>query len=339
LQLYHLLKPLLFSLDAEMAHEYTMGMWQKLSKLPPFNSLFLTEKDAPVYCSGLTFKNPVGLAAGFDKNARYIQSMATLGFGHIEIGTVTPKPQSGNDKPRMFRLVKDKALINRMGFNNDGAVTVAQRLSKLKRPPGLIVGGNIGKNKDTPNQEAPADYRFCIEQLYDYVDYFTVNVSSPNTPGLRDLLMKGPLTELLEEVQIANKAKGGKPIFLKIAPDLNTHQLDDIVDTVKETGIAAIIATNTTNTRNNLHYSNDELAKFGAGGLSGAPLSSMAHYVLKYLKARSEGSIELIASGGVMQPADVKSRLAAGATLVQIYTGMIYYGPRLVKDSIDQLHQ
>lgn len=339
LKLYQLIQPLLFKLDPEQAHALTMQFWKTFYNWPVMKSIYRPHYTKPVNVANLVFEHPVGLAAGFDKNAEYVSAMAALGFSHVEVGTVTPRPQAGNDKPRLFRLEADKALINRMGFNNHGAEAVAQRLAHLKRPAGLIIGGNIGKNKDTPNAQASADYIYCIEKLFPWVDYFTINVSSPNTPGLRDLLHKGPLTQLLEEVQAKVHLLGGKPVFLKIAPDLTTAQLDDIIATALETNIHGIIATNTTNTRVKLSYPADYIKSIGAGGLSGAPLSDMAYQTLKYLYARSEGAIKIIASGGVMSPADVAKRLNAGASLVQVYTGLIYYGPGIVKDSMRLLVQ
>ena len=279
---------------------------------------------------GLKFKNPVGLAAGFDKNAEYIEEMANFGFGFIEIGTVTPKPQPGNDKPRMFRLVNDEALINRMGFNNQGADVAAGRLKHLKNRHGLIIGGNIGKNKITPNQDAVNDYIYCFHALYDYVDYFVVNVSSPNTPGLRDLQEKGPLMHILNTLQELNSAKPvAKPILLKIAPDLTDSQLDDIVDIVTETQIAGLIATNTTISRDGL-VSDPTLVK-ETGGVSGKPLTKRSTEVIKYIQQKSNGSFPIIGVGGIHSAEDAIEKLNAGASLVQVYTGFIYEGPALIQ--------
>ena len=280
---------------------------------------------------GLTFKNPVGLAAGFDKNADYIEQMSKLGFGFIEIGTVTPKPQPGNDKPRMFRLVNDQALINRMGFNNQGADVAAGRLKHLKEKNGVIIGGNIGKNKVTPNEEAVNDYIYCFNSLFDYVDYFVVNVSSPNTPGLRDLQEKEPLKKILNTLQDLNNAKASpKPILLKIAPDLTDSQLDDIVEIVQDTKIAGVIATNTTISREGL-YSDPNLVK-EAGGVSGKPLTKHSTEVIKYLSDKSNKAFPIIGVGGIHSAADAIEKLNAGASLIQIYTGFIYEGPGLVAE-------
>lgn len=279
---------------------------------------------------GLRFKNPVGLAAGFDKNAEYLQEMAALGFGFVEIGTVTPRPQPGNDKPRMFRLPKDHALINRMGFNNQGVDVAALRLKYFTDRKGLIVGGNIGKNKNTPNEDAVNDYIICFDKLFDVVDYFVVNVSSPNTPGLRELQEKAPLMHILNSLQERNRSYANpKPILLKIAPDLTDSQLDDIVDIVKETGIAGLIATNTTVSREGLGSSDHLRAE--AGGLSGKPLATRSTEVIRYLSEKSQGAFPIIGVGGIHSSSDALSKIQAGASLVQVYTGMIYEGPQLIK--------
>ena len=280
---------------------------------------------------GLTFKNPVGLAAGFDKNAEYIEDMSRLGFGFIEIGTVTPKPQPGNDKPRMFRLVSDAALINRMGFNNQGADVAAGRLKHLKEKNGVIIGGNIGKNKLTANEDAVADYSYCFQALFDYVDYFVVNVSSPNTPGLRDLQEKEPLKALLHTLQQSNALKSNpKPILLKIAPDLTDSQLDDIIEIVQETKIAGVIATNTTISREGL--TSDPALVQEMGGVSGKPLTSRSTQVIAYLHQKSNQAFPIIGVGGIHSAADAIEKLNAGASLIQVYTGFIYEGPSLVAD-------
>ncbi len=280
---------------------------------------------------GLTFKNPVGLAAGFDKNAEYIEDMARLGFGFIEIGTVTPKPQPGNDKPRMFRLLDDRALINRMGFNNKGVDVAAGRLKFLKEKAGVLIGGNIGKNKVTANEDAVNDYIYCFKSLFDYVDYFVVNVSSPNTPGLRDLQEKEPLMHILNSLQKLNLERDNpKPILLKIAPDLTFTQLDDIVEIVKETKIAGIIATNTTISREGLHSEKTLVEE--AGGISGQPLTKRSTEVIKYLSDKSDKSFPIIGVGGIHSAEDAIEKLNAGACLVQIYTGFIYEGPGLVSE-------
>lgn len=285
---------------------------------------------------GLKFKNPVGLAAGFDKNAEYIEDMAKFGFGFIEIGTVTPKPQPGNDKPRMFRLTTDEALINRMGFNNQGADVAAGRLKYLRNREGVIIGGNIGKNKITPNEEAINDYIYCFHALYDYVDYFVVNVSSPNTPGLRDLQEKEPLKHILNTLQGLNDKKDkAKPILLKIAPDLTESQLDDIVEIVLETKIAGVIATNTTISRDGLK--SDPILIAEMGGVSGKPLAKRATEVIRYLSTKSNRAFPIVGVGGIHSADDAIEKLNAGASLVQLYTGFIYEGPGLIGDICKKL--
>ena len=285
---------------------------------------------------GLTFKNPVGLAAGFDKNAEYIEEFAALGFGFVEIGTVTPRPQPGNDKPRMFRLPKDEGLINRMGFNNQGVDVAAMRLKYFTNRNGLMVGGNIGKNKDTANDEAVNDYIICFDKLFDVVDYFVVNVSSPNTPGLRELQEKGPLKHILNSLQERNnKHEHPKPILLKIAPDLTDTQLDDIVEIVQETQIAGIIATNTTISREGLIT--DQKLTSEAGGVSGKPLANRSTEVIRYLSEKSNQSFPIIGVGGIYSAEEALSKMQAGASLVQVYTGLIYEGPGLVKDICKKL--
>lgn len=278
---------------------------------------------------GLRFPNPVGLAAGFDKDARFVDALACLGFGFIEIGTLTPRPQPGNPKPRLFRLPADQALINRMGFNNGGVHAAAERLRHRREQ--IIIGGNIGKNKDTPNDAASADYEACFLELFPVVDYFVVNVSSPNTPGLRALQDKEPLTRMLQQLQKLNNTLGNKPLLLKIAPDLTNEQLDDIVAIVATTGIHGIVATNTTISREGLSTPGDEIAAMGAGGLSGVPLRARATEVIRYLHEKSRGSFPIIAAGGVFTAADAREKLDAGATLVQVYTGFIYEGPSIVR--------
>ncbi len=334
--MYRLLKPLLFLLQAETAHRITLRLFRILLYLP-FGKFFI--KKIYVYederlrreLFGLTFKNPVGLAAGFDKDAKYIDTMSRLGFGFIEVGTVTPKPQVGNPRPRLFRLRKDDALINRMGFNNEGVAATLERLKKL-RPEGLIIGGNIGKNKTTPNENAEEDYVICFEALHDYVDYFVVNVSSPNTPGLRDLQDKKPLQKLLHRLQDLNREKPTpKPILLKIAPDLTNSQLTDIVEIIQTTGISGVIATNTTVSRENLKENPKNIQQIGNGGLSGQPLKARATEVIRYLSEQSGATFPIIAVGGIASAEDAQEKLDAGASLVQIYTGLIYEGPALVK--------
>ncbi len=286
---------------------------------------------------GLEFKNPVGLAAGFDKDGKYIEALSCLGFGFIEVGTVTPKPQGGNPKPRLFRLKKSEALINRMGFNNGGCDALAKRLAKVKRGD-VILGANIGKNKVTPNEKAVDDYVYCFENLFPYVDYFVVNVSSPNTPDLRQLQDKEPLTKLLSTIQKLNLEKAApKPVLLKIAPDLTDGQLKDIVEIVTSTGIAGIIATNTTIVRDGLKESEGVVNEIGAGGLSGAPVRSRSTTVIEYIHQESNGNIPVIGVGGIFNSSHAQEKLDAGAQLVQLYTGFIYEGPSSVKKILQGL--
>ncbi|WP_433903350.1 quinone-dependent dihydroorotate dehydrogenase [Sphingobacterium puteale] len=332
--MYKLVKPIFFTMNPETAHHKVTSGLNVFSKIwgakQLLNAIFTVEDprlEREVF--GLKFKNPVGLAAGFDKNAEYISDMTNLGFGFIEIGTVTPKPQPGNDKPRMFRLVPDEALINRMGFNNQGADVAANRLKNLKDRKGLLIGGNIGKNKVTPNEEAVNDYIYCFNALFEYVDYFVVNVSSPNTPGLRDLQEKEPLKKILNTLQELNKTKSTpKPILLKIAPDLTDSQLDDIVEIVMETQIAGVIATNTTISREGLK-SQQELTR-EAGGVSGRPLTKRSTEVIRYLSEKSNKAFPIIGVGGIHSAKDAIEKLDAGASLVQVYTGFIYEGPGLI---------
>lgn len=332
--MYKLVKPIFFSMNPEKAHHTVTGglktfskIWGSKALLKSIYSVSDPRLEREVF--GLKFKNPVGLAAGFDKNAEYIEDMAKFGFGFIEIGTVTPKPQPGNDKPRMFRLVPDAALINRMGFNNQGADVAAGRLKHLKERDGVIIGGNIGKNKVTPNEEAVNDYIYCFHALYEYVDYFVVNVSSPNTPGLRDLQEKGPLMHILNTLQELNNQKlTAKPILLKIAPDLTDSQLDDIVDIVTETKIAGVIATNTTISREGLQAEPSLIAE--AGGVSGKPLTKRSTEVIRYIADKSNRSFPIIGVGGIHSAEDAIEKLNAGASLIQVYTGFIYEGPGLV---------
>jgi len=279
---------------------------------------------------GLKFDNPVGLAAGFDKDAKLFDELASFGFGFVEIGTVTPLPQDGNPKPRLFRVKDDSGLINRMGFNNQGIEAVVARLRRKKTD--IIIGGNIGKNKDTPNEEAANDYAICFEKLFPYVDYFAVNVSSPNTPGLRDLQEKAPLTALLNSLQeLNNKKDKRKPILLKIAPDLTDEQLDDIIAIVADTKIDGVIATNTTIDRSSLKTAKNKVETIGNGGLSGKPVRLRSTQVIKYLADKSNRAFPIIGVGGIHSAEDALEKLDAGATLLQVYTGFIYEGPSLVK--------
>lgn len=335
LPMYSLLKKILFLLSAEKAHHFAMRTITLIHQLPGgkalLRALFCVQHPAlEKQVFGLHFPNPVGIAAGFDKDARYTEILESLGFGFVEIGTVTPLPQPGNDKPRLFRLPQDHALINRMGFNNAGAVAAAERLRA--RRGRVIVGGNIGKNKLTPNEEAGDDYEKCFHALYDVVDYFVVNVSSPNTPGLRSLQDKEPLEALLGRIQQINRKKPvPKPVLLKIAPDLNTQQLDDIIDIVRTTAIAGLVATNTTVSRDGLTTSGPEVKAMGAGGLSGKPLARRSTEIIRYLHDKTGGQVPIIAVGGIFSAADALEKLQAGASLVQVYTGFIYEGPALAR--------
>ncbi|MBK8658309.1 MAG: quinone-dependent dihydroorotate dehydrogenase [Bacteroidetes bacterium] len=337
MNLYPIAKQLLFQLDAEEAHHFTIHQLQLLGKFPRLLSFLSGKKISHPslhrHILGLDFPNPVGLAAGLDKNGDVIDEMGHLGFGFVEIGTITPQPQPGNDKPRLFRLISDEAIINRMGFNNVGAEVAAQKLKRRKT--NIIVGANIGKNKVTPNEKAIRDYEFCFEKLFDYADYFVVNVSSPNTPGLRALQDKDSLTAILSSLQdINNRKVNTKPILLKIAPDLETEQITDVVDVVRKTQIQGIVATNTTISREGLHISNQEIEKIGAGGLSGKPVTAKSTQVLKYIAAEVQTDIQkpvLIGVGGIMNTADALEKFNAGADLVQLYTGFIYNGPELIQ--------
>lgn len=335
--MYQLIKPILFKFDPENVHYFVTRNLKRFNRFPGGTSLskaLWDVKDPKLEREvfGLKFRNPVGLAAGFDKNAEMMGEMANLGFGFVEIGTVTPLPQPGNDKPRMFRLPADSALINRMGFNNFGVDIAAERIAAFRRDPknankDLIIGGNIGKNKVTPNEDAVSDYIKCFDRLFDVVDYFVVNVSSPNTPGLRALQEKGPLMEILNTLQQRNNKNGiSRPILLKIAPDLTDSQLDDIVDIVQQTGIAGLIAANTTISRENL----SSPLKEETGGLSGKPLTKRSTEVISYLHKKSNGSFPIIGVGGIHSAEDAIEKLNAGASLVQLYTGFIYEGPGLI---------
>lgn len=341
--MYNLIKNFLFRFPPENIHHSVMRGMKTIYALPLGKTVLnafcgVKTKGLERELFGLKFSNPVGLAAGFDKDAKYIDELACLGFGFVEIGTVTPLPQPGNEQPRLFRLPADKALINRMGFNNEGAVAAAKRLQRKKS--NIIVGGNIGKNKITPNEEAVSDYEKCFHALYDVVDYFVVNVSSPNTPNLRALQEKEPLKQLLHHLQVLNTQKPKlKPILLKIAPDLTTEQLDDIIEIVKETQLAGIVATNTTISRAGLKTPAAEVNDIGAGGLSGLPVKRKATEVIRYIHTNSQGSIPIIAVGGIFTAEDAQEKLDAGASLVQVYTGFIYEGPTIVKKICAGLRQ
>ena len=333
--MYRIVRFFLFLFNPEFIHHITfkiikvggmipgkMWSWRLIFKVKD------TRLEREVF--GLKFDNPVGLAAGFDKDAKLFDELASFGFGFIEIGTVTPLPQDGNPKPRLFRLKDDSGLINRMGFNNQGIEAVVARLRRKKSD--IIIGGNIGKNKVTPNEEAANDYAICFEKLFPYVDYFAVNVSSPNTPGLRDLQEKAPLTALLNSLQeLNNKKDKRKPILLKIAPDLTNEQLDDIITIVADTKIDGVIATNTTIDRSGLKTDKNKVDAIGNGGLSGKPVRLRSTQVIKYLADKSNRAFPIIGVGGIHSAEDALEKLAAGATLLQVYTGFIYQGPSLVK--------
>ncbi|MFD2567469.1 quinone-dependent dihydroorotate dehydrogenase [Pseudotenacibaculum haliotis] len=324
------LRPILFLFDPEKVHYFTFSMVRFLSRIPLFPNLFrslylVKDKKLERELFGLTFKNPVGLAAGFDKDAKLYNELSNFGFGFIEIGTITPKPQEGNPKKRLFRLKEDSAIINRMGFNNGGIEEAVERLKKNK---GVLIGGNIGKNKVTPNENAVNDYEICFHALFDHVDYFVVNVSSPNTPNLRALQDKEPLTQLLNTLQKLNSEKPTqKPILLKIAPDLTDEQLVDIIEIVSETKISGVIATNTTISREGLSSSNKE----EMGGLSGKPLTNRSTEVIRFLAQKSNKAFPIIGVGGIHSAKDALEKIEAGADLVQLYTGFIYEGPKLIK--------
>jgi dihydroorotate dehydrogenase len=334
--MYQIIRRFLFFFDAERVHYFAMNSLHLILKIPfskyLFNKIFdLSNPILEKTVFGIKFKNPVGLAAGFDKNATMFSDLSCLGFGFIEVGTVTPKAQDGNEKPRLFRLKKDEAVLNRMGFNNHGVEAVKQRLLNRNKS-NLIIGGNIGKNKVTLNEDAFTDYKLCFESLFDVVDYFVVNVSSPNTPNLRALQDKEPLTNLLSELQSLNNNKPTpKPILLKIAPDLSNDQLDDIIQIVQETKIAGIIATNTTINRENLTTDPKEVESLGSGGISGKPLNDRSTEVIRYLHSKSNGAFPIIGVGGIHSPEDAIKKLKAGASLIQLYTGFIYEGPSLIR--------
>jgi len=353
ISMYKILRSILFLFPTEWVHYFSMNCLRLICSIG-----FLRKLLASIFSPGanenlkseilnLKFENPVGLGAGFDKNARYLKELEALGFGFVEIGTVTPLPQAGNDKPRLFRLPKDKALINRMGFNNDGVKVIAERLRQRSIVNGqsqdthspltthhsrLIIGGNIGKNKVTPNEDAWKDYEICFKELHHYVDYFVVNVSSPNTPGLRELQEKESLRKILRHLQMINNGKAvAKPILLKIAPDLTQEQLNDVTDLALEIKLDGLVATNTTIDREGLEH-DLRIGTLETGGLSGKPLQKRSTDVVKYIYEKTKGEIPIIASGGVFTGADAKEKFDAGASLVQVWTGFIYEGPGIVKN-------
>jgi dihydroorotate dehydrogenase len=341
--MYKWLRFLLFLFPPESVHHFSMFILNRISATAPGRYLLrkafsVNDPSLQKSFAGLNFKNPIGLAAGFDKNAQYLQSLETLGFGFIEIGTITPSGQSGNPKPRLFRLKKDVALINRMGFNNQGVDMVVQRLKKWKEKPissgnqTLCIGGNIGKNKITPNEKAWLDYQICFEKLFPWVDYFVVNVSSPNTPGLRELQEKESLRKILTNLQELNKNQPQqKPLLLKISPDLNLPQLDDVIDLALEIKLDGLVVTNTTLSREGLLCSPADLEKIGAGGLSGHPLQIKSTEFVRYITQKTNHQIPIIGSGGIFNIPDVNEKIEAGAGLIQVWTAFIYLGPSLVK--------
>lgn len=339
--MYSILRRLLFVLEPERAHHITMATLRTIYNVPFGETLLKATFATPDYRSfawkGLYFRHPVGLAAGFDKDGKYLHPLSSLGFSFIEVGTVTPLPQSGNDRPRLFRLPTDKALINRMGFNNEGVQSLAARL-KNGKPQNLIVGGNIGKNKITPNEEALQDYIACFEALHAYVDYFTVNVSSPNTPGLRALQDKKPLEEIIMHLRRhALQSTTYRPILLKIAPDLTDAQIDDIAEVCANTGLDGIVATNTTISRDGLKTPKQQVESIGSGGLSGLPIQKASDAVLAKMAKKISSDTLLIGVGGIFTADDVRRKLDLGARLVQVYTGFVYEGPRMVQRLVKNL--
>lgn len=337
-----IIRPFLFQFNPEKAHHITFFLLKILNVIP-FGLSFLKlfrgrEIETSTELFGIQFPNKVGLAAGLDKNAEAIDAFGALGFGFVEIGTVTPKPQDGNPLPRLFRLKEDRALINRMGFNNHGVKVIKERLKKRKSK--VIVGGNIGKNKVTPNEDAVNDYIICFNELFDVVDYFVVNVSSPNTPGLRELQEKKPLTDLLSSLMAENSKKTVlKPILLKIAPDLTDEQLLDIIEIVKDTNIAGIIATNTTIDRSGLKTDKAKIESIGNGGLSGAPVQKRSTEVIRFLSEKSNRAFPIIGVGGINSGEAAQEKIDAGASLVQIYSSFVYEGPQLITDINGRLSQ
>lgn len=343
--MYKIIRKILFLFPTESVHYFSMNVLKMLCSVRVFRdaiSRMFTPASLPTILLGMPFRNVVGLAAGFDKNAKYLRELEALGFGFVEIGTVTPLPQEGNPKPRLFRLPEDGALINRMGFNNDGVQVVSERLKlwREKKSGKILVGGNIGKNKVTPNEEAWKDYEICFRALFNWVDYFIVNVSSPNTPGLRALQEKDSLKKILSHLQTINSLeKSGRPILLKIAPDLTPEQLNDVADIANELSLDGLVVANTTISRENLLTNSSHVTEIGAGGLSGRPLLEASTQVLEYLYKKLNRSIPIIASGGIFTAADARQKLNAGASLVQVWTGFIYEGPAIVNNIVNELNK
>ena len=353
--MYKFVRNILFLFDAEQVHYFSMQVLRLFLKIPFAKHIFTGGSNSHLEKTvfGLSFKNPVGLAAGFDKNAIYLSELEALGFGSLEVGTVTPLPQKGNAKPRLFRLPKDKALINRMGFNNDGVITIAKRLQQWKEKKNkqesrmkekgkkyhrLIIGGNIGKNKLTPNVDAWQDYEICFNALFDWVDYFVVNVSSPNTPGLRELQRKDSLRIILSHLQNINQRKTEpKPLLLKISPDLDETETDDVIDLAVELNLSGVVVANTTIFKDNLLTTPEEINKIGAGGLSGTPLKKTSTDMVKRIFERVHDQLPVIASGGIFTGDDAKEKINAGAALVQVWTGFIYEGPSIVHNICSSL--
>ena len=346
--MYNAIRRILFLFPPESIHYFLMNSLKALCSIGLIRKLiawYFSANDNRLNTTELhlKFQNPVGLGAGFDKNAKWLRELDTLGFGFVEIGTVTPLPQKGNEKPRLFRLPKDSALINRMGFNNDGVQAVAERLKKWRSgsqstSSNLIVGGNIGKNKVTSNEDAWKDYESCFKELHPYVDYFVVNVSSPNTPGLRELQEKESLRKILRHLQMINNGKArSKPILLKISPDLMQDQIDDILELALEIKLDGLVCTNTTVSRAGLLTRKDEIEKIGQGGLSGKPIRERSTLIIEYIHKKTEGEIPIIASGGIFTGAHAKEKLNVGADLVQVWTGFIYEGPAIVKKICNSL--
>ncbi|HEX6333026.1 MAG TPA: quinone-dependent dihydroorotate dehydrogenase [Flavisolibacter sp.] len=338
--MYQILRSILFLFGPETAHSIAMNVLKLACSIGFMERLvrrWFLPREKPVSLFGLNFRNPVGMGAGFDKNANYLRELHALGFGFVEIGTVTPKAQAGNEKPRLFRLPKDHALINRMGFNNDGVDKIVERLRAWKKQQDgqshpMLVGGNIGKNKSTPNEEAWKDYEKCFLALHPFVDFFVVNVSSPNTPGLRQLQDKDALGQILMNLQAHNrKIPVPRPVLLKIAPDLTPGQVDDVIALAMEIHLDGIVATNTTISRDSLRTDAKRVERIGNGGLSGLPLKERSTEMIRYIHQKTSGTIPIIGSGGIFTAADAQQKLNAGASLVEIWTGFIYEGPGLMK--------